>query len=131
MQIGMVGLGRMGANLTRRLMRGGHEVVVFDLNPEAVALLEHEGATASASFEDLVAKLSRPRAAWIMVPAGVAGETADRLADLLDADDVIVDGGNTYYRDDLERAERYGARGIHYVDVGTSGGVFGPTAASA
>ncbi|HEY7400927.1 MAG TPA: decarboxylating 6-phosphogluconate dehydrogenase [Actinomycetota bacterium] len=125
MQIGMVGLGRMGANLTRRLMRGGHQVVVYDLNPETVALLEHEGATASSSFEDLVAKLARPRAAWIMVPAGVAGETADRLAELMDADDVIVDGGNTYYRDDLERAERYGLRGIHYVDVGTSGGVFG------
>jgi 6-phosphogluconate dehydrogenase len=125
MQLGMVGLGRMGANLSRRLMRRGHEVVVFDLNPEAVALLEHEGATASDSLGDLVGKLTAPRTAWIMVPAAVAGQAADGLAEVMEADDVIVDGGNSYYRDDIERAAKYAERGIHYVDVGTSGGVFG------
>jgi 6-phosphogluconate dehydrogenase len=125
MQLGMVGLGRMGANLTRRLMRHGHEVVVHDVNADAVALLEHEGAVASTSIEDFVGKLTAPRTAWIMVPATVAGPTADDLAELMDAGDVIIDGGNSYYRDDVERAARYGEKGIHYVDVGTSGGVFG------
>ncbi len=125
MQLGMVGLGRMGANLSRRLMRGGHEVVVYDVSPDAVRLLEGEGAIASASLEDFVGKLASPRAAWIMVPAAFAGSTADDLARLMQADDVIIDGGNSYYRDDIERAERYRATGVHYVDVGTSGGVFG------
>jgi 6-phosphogluconate dehydrogenase len=125
MQLGMVGLGRMGANLTRRLMRAGHEVVVFDVNADPVRLLEGEGATAAASLEDLVGKLTAPRTAWIMVPAAHAGGTADRLHDLMEADDTIVDGGNSYYRDDVERSERYAARGVHFVDVGTSGGVFG------
>ena len=125
MQLGMVGLGRMGANLTRRLMRAGHEVVVFDVNEDPIRLLEGEGAIASASMEDLVGKLTTPRAAWIMVPAAYAGDTADRLHDLMEAGDTIMDGGNSYYRDDVERSERYAAKGVHYVDVGTSGGVFG------
>ncbi|MDP9326735.1 MAG: decarboxylating 6-phosphogluconate dehydrogenase [Actinomycetota bacterium] len=125
MQLGMVGLGRMGANLTRRLMQAGHEVVVFDVNADPVRLLEGEGAIASASMEDFVGKLTTPRAAWIMVPAAHAGGTADRLHDLMETGDTIVDGGNSYYRDDVERSERYAAKGVHYVDVGTSGGVFG------
>jgi 6-phosphogluconate dehydrogenase len=125
MQLGMVGLGRMGANLTRRLMRAGHEVVVFDVDPEQVRRLESEGAIASASLEDIVGKLTMPRSAWIMVPAAYAGDTADRLHDLMDAGDVVIDGGNSYYRDDIDREERYAAKGVRYVDVGTSGGVFG------
>ena len=125
MQPGMVGLGRMGANLTRRLMRAGHEVVVFDLDAGSVRQLESEGATASASLEDLADRLEAPRSVWIMVPAAFAGGVADGLHDLMEAGDVIVDGGNSYYRDDIDRSERYAARGVLYVDVGTSGGVFG------
>jgi 6-phosphogluconate dehydrogenase len=121
----MIGLGRMGANLVRRLMRGGHECVVFDVNSEAVAKMESEGAIGSGSLEDFVAKLTVPRAAWIMVPAGFTGATVDQLAELMDEGDVIIDGGDSYYRDDIHRAEALGGRGIHYVDVGTSGGVFG------
>ena len=125
MQLGMVGLGWMGANLTRRLLRAGHEVVVFDVNADPVRRLEGEGAIASASLEDLVERLTTPRAAWIMVPAAHAGGAADRLHDLMETGDTIIDGGNSYYRDDVERAERYAAKGVRYVDVGTSGGVFG------
>ncbi|MGZ8631324.1 MAG: phosphogluconate dehydrogenase (NAD(+)-dependent, decarboxylating) [Actinomycetota bacterium] len=125
MQLGMVGLGRMGANLTRRLMRAGHEVVVYDVSVDAVATLEGEGAAGSTSLEDFVGKLTAPRAAWIMVPAAFAGQTAERLAGLMSAGDIVIDGGNTYYRDDVERAESFAARGVRYVDVGTSGGVFG------
>ncbi len=125
MQLGMVGLGRMGANLTRRLMRNGHEVVVYDVNANAVHLLEGEGAIGTSSIEDFVNKLSKPRAAWVMVPAAFATQTTDRLADLMEAGDVVIDGGNSYYRDDVDRAERYGAKSVHFVDVGTSGGVFG------
>jgi len=125
MQLGMVGLGRMGANLSRRLMRRGHEVVVYDVSGDAVRQLESEGAIGTASLEDFANKLSKPRAAWIMVPAAFAGSTADKLAGLMEEGDVIIDGGNSYYRDDIERAQRYGAKGINYVDVGTSGGVFG------
>jgi 6-phosphogluconate dehydrogenase len=124
-QLGMVGLGRMGSNLSRRLIRRGHEVVVYDVNQDAVRQLEGEGAIATASLEDLVTKLSKPRAAWIMVPAAFAGQTADRLAELADSGDVIIDGGNSYYRDDIERADRYKAKGVTFIDVGTSGGVFG------
>jgi 6-phosphogluconate dehydrogenase len=121
----MVGLGRMGANIVRRLMEGGHECVVFDVNAEAVKALEQEGATGSASLEDFVARLRKPRAAWVMVPAAFAGETVDGLAAQMEKGDTVVDGGNSYYRDDIDRAEALGPRGIHYVDVGTSGGVFG------
>jgi 6-phosphogluconate dehydrogenase len=125
LQLGMVGLGRMGANLTRRLIRNGHEVVVYDVSPDAVHRLEGEGAIGTGSLEDFVNKLSKPRAAWVMVPAAFAEQTTDQLAELMEAGDVVIDGGNSYYRDDIDRAERYGAKGVHYVDVGTSGGVFG------
>ena len=125
MQLGMIGLGRMGANIVRRLMRDGHECVVFDVNPEAVAEMQAEGAAGASSLADLASKLTAPRAAWIMVPAAYAGATAMELADHLHADDIIIDGGNSYYRDDVERAAELAPRGIHYLDVGTSGGVFG------
>ncbi|MCI0634618.1 MAG: decarboxylating 6-phosphogluconate dehydrogenase [Actinobacteria bacterium] len=125
MQLGMVGLGRMGANLSRRLMRSGHEVVAFDVNADAVRLLEGEGAIGTGSLEDLVSKLSKPRAAWVMVPATFAERTTDALAELMEDGDIVIDGGNSYYRDDIDRAERYAAKGVHFVDVGTSGGVFG------
>ncbi|HKE54404.1 MAG TPA: decarboxylating 6-phosphogluconate dehydrogenase [Actinomycetota bacterium] len=125
MQLGMVGLGRMGANLTRRLMRGGHEVVVYDVNADSVRELESEGSIGTGSLEDFVNKLSKPRAAWVMVPAAFAEQTTDQLAELMDPGDVVIDGGNSYYRDDIDRAERYAENGVHFVDVGTSGGVFG------
>ena len=125
MQLGMVGLGRMGANLTRRLMRAGHEVVVHDIDADAIAVLEGEGATGAATLEGLVSALRPPRAAWIMVPAAYAGQTAEQLAGLMEAGDIVIDGGNTYYRDDVERARTFATKGVHYVDVGTSGGVFG------
>ena len=125
MQLGMVGLGRMGANLSRRLMRAGHEVVAYDVSPEAVEGLAGEGAVGASSLEDFVAKLTAPRAAWIMVPAAFAGSTAEQLAALMETDDVIIDGGNSYYRDDMARSAACAKRGIHYLDVGTSGGVFG------
>ena len=125
MQLGMVGLGRMGSNLSRRLMRHGHEVVAYDVSHDAVRQLEGEGAIGTASLEDFASKLSKPRTAWIMVPAAFAGPTADQLAELMDPGDVIIDGGNSYYRDDIERAERYASKGITFIDVGTSGGVFG------
>jgi 6-phosphogluconate dehydrogenase len=125
MQLGMVGLGRMGANLTRRLMRNGHEVVVYDVSADSVRQLEGEGAIGTGSLEDFVNKLSKPRAAWVMVPAAFAEQTTDQLADLMESGDIVIDGGNSYYRDDIDRAERYAANGVHFVDVGTSGGVFG------
>jgi 6-phosphogluconate dehydrogenase len=125
MQLGMIGLGRMGANLVRRLERAGHQCVVFDRNRPTVQQLEGEGAAGAASLEDLVAKLSAPRAVWVMVPAGVTGQVVDELAGLLGPGDVVIDGGNSYYRDDVQRAEALAARGLHYLDVGTSGGVFG------
>jgi 6-phosphogluconate dehydrogenase len=125
MQLGMVGLGRMGSNLTRRLIRNGHEVVAYDVNADSVKQLESEGAIETGSLEDFVNKLSKPRAAWVMVPAAFAVQTTDRLAELMESGDIVIDGGNSYYRDDMERAERYGAKGVHFVDVGTSGGVFG------
>ena len=125
MQLGMIGLGRMGANIVRRLMRDGHDCVVYDVGPEAVAQLEGEGATGSESLDDFVAKLERPRAAWVMIPAGITGKIVDELADRMEPGDIIIDGGNSYYRDDVDRAKKLAERGIHYVDVGTSGGVFG------
>jgi 6-phosphogluconate dehydrogenase len=126
MQLGMVGLGRMGANMVRRLVRDGHELVVFDVQAEAVtALAQETGATGASSLADLVSKLTPPRAVWAMVPAAFTDDTIDQLAELVGQGDVLIDGGNSYYRDDLSRAERLEPRGIHYVDVGTSGGVFG------
>ncbi len=125
MQLGMIGLGRMGANLVRRLMRDGHECVVFDVSADAVKEMEGEGATGAESLDDFVAKLTPPRAAWIMVPAAFAGQTVDQLADRMEPGDIIIDGGNSYYRDDVDRAEALTPRGLHYLDVGTSGGVFG------
>ena len=125
MQLGMIGLGRMGANLVRRLLRAGHQCVVFDRNRAAVDQLAGEGAVGAASLEDLVARLDAPRAAWVMVPAGVAGRVVEELGGLMGPDDVVIDGGNSYYRDDVHRAEALQARGVHFLDVGTSGGVFG------
>ena len=126
MQLGMVGLGRMGANLVRRLMRDGHSCVVFDRNPDVVAGLEKEGATGSSSMADFVSKLSVPRAAWVMVPAGdITGKTIEALGALMEPGDMIIDGGNSYYRDDIARAKQLAPRQIHYLDCGTSGGVFG------
>jgi 6-phosphogluconate dehydrogenase len=125
MQLGMIGLGRMGANLTRRLMRDGHEMVVWNRDPAPTAKLASEGAIGSATPADLVAKLDRPRAVWIMVPAAVTGRVVSDVAKLLDEGDTIIDGGNSYYRDDIARAAELAGKGIHHVDVGTSGGVFG------
>ena len=125
MQLGMIGLGRMGANLSRRLMRDGHRVVAYDRNPGVVKSLAAEGATGAESLADFVAKLDKPRAMWIMVPAGVVESTLEQLRPLLEADDIVIDGGNSYYRDDLTRAADLKRDGIHYIDVGTSGGVWG------
>ena len=125
MQLGMIGLGRMGANLSRRLMRDGHRVVAYDRNPDVVKSLAAEGATGAESLADFVAKLDKPRAMWIMVPAGVVESTLEQLRPLLEADDIVIDGGNSYYRDDLTRAADLKRDGIHYIDVGTSGGVWG------
>lgn len=125
MQLGMVGLGRMGANLVRRLMRDGHTCVVYDLDAAAVKELEQEGATAASSLQDLVGKLSRPRNIWLMLPAGVVQRTVDELADLLIRDDIVIDGGNSYYRDDITRSRQLAPLGVHYVDCGTSGGIWG------
>ena len=121
----MVGLGRMGANMVRRLMNGGHQCVVHDVSAAAVAALVGEGAVGSSGVDDFVARLDRPRTVWLMVPAAVVDPTLDTLLPTLAADDVVVDGGNSYYRDDLLRAKRLGDLGVHHVDCGTSGGVFG------
>jgi 6-phosphogluconate dehydrogenase len=125
MQLGMIGLGRMGANLVRRLMRDGHRCVAYDRNPDVIKSLEAEGATAASSLADFVAKMEAPRNIWIMVPAGVVESTLDQLRPLLEPDDIVIDGGNSYYRDDITRAADLRRDGIHYVDVGTSGGVWG------
>jgi 6-phosphogluconate dehydrogenase len=126
MQLGMTGLGRMGANMVRRLMKGGHQCAVFDLNPENVKSLAAEGATGTSSLDDLVAKLTKPAAVWVMVPAGGPTEkTVMALAEKLKAGDTIIDGGNSYYKDDIRRAKMLQEKGIHYVDVGTSGGIWG------
>ena len=126
MQLGMVGLGRMGGNMVRRLMRGSHQCVVFDLNPENVKALAAEGAAGGSSMEDFVKRLSKPRAAWVMVPAGAATEsTVMKLAGLMEPGDTIIDGGNSYFKDDIRRARILKDQGIHYLDVGTSGGVWG------
>ena len=126
MQLGMVGLGRMGSNLVRRLMRDGHSCVVYDRTPAVVQGMEREGATGSSSLADFVRKLSVPRAAWVMVPAGdITGQTIEALGSLMEPGDMIIDGGNSYYRDDIARAADLAGRGIHLVDCGTSGGVYG------
>ena len=125
MQLGMIGLGRMGANLVRRLMRDGHDCVAYDVSKGPVDELVGEGATGAYTVEEFVAKLAKPRAAWIMVPAAFVDDTIEKLVEHLEPGDIIIDGGNSYYRDDIDRAARLQAKGIHYVDVGTSGGVFG------
>src|SRR5690606_28647938 len=125
MQIGMMGLGRMGANMVRRLMRAGHECVVYDINADAVAALVKEGAVGTASMEDFVAKLSKPRTAWLMLPAAITPKIADQVAALMDKGDTIVDGGNSYYHDAVDQAAELAEKGIDFVDVGTSGGVWG------
>jgi 6-phosphogluconate dehydrogenase len=125
MQLGMIGLGRMGANIVRRLMRDGHECVVYDVNEAAIAQLESEGALGARTLAEFSGKLTTPRAAWIMVPAAISGGAVDQLSAMFERGDIIIDGGNSYYRDDIDRAKRVEPLGIHYVDVGTSGGVFG------
>jgi len=125
MQIGMIGLGRMGANMVRRLNKSGHECVVYDVNIEAVKELEKEGATGATSLEEFTARLRPPRATWLMVPAAFADDTIKKLSEHLESGDIIIDGGNSYYRDDIHRAKKLKQSGIHYVDVGTSGGVWG------
>ncbi len=121
----MIGLGRMGANMTRRLLRAGHECVIFDMFPKAVMELTREKAIGSSSLEDFVKKLTKPRAVWLMVPAAVVDKTITDLLPLLERDDILIDGGNSYYVDDLRRARELALKGIHYVDVGTSGGIWG------
>lgn len=125
MQLGMIGLGRMGANMVRRLMKGGHQCVVYDVSPASVKAIAGEGATGAASLDDFVAKLKPPRAVWLMVPAGVVDTTLGELGGRLQKGDTIIDGGNSYYVDDIRRAKGLAPRGIHYLDVGTSGGVWG------
>ncbi|HWD94904.1 MAG TPA: decarboxylating 6-phosphogluconate dehydrogenase [Acidimicrobiales bacterium] len=125
MQLGMVGLGRMGSNIVRRLVNDGHRCVVFDVNPEAVTSLEGERVTPSTSLEDFVRELETPRVIWLMLPAAITQSTLDQLMSFVDKDDVIIDGGNSYYQDDINRAKALAERGVHYVDCGTSGGVWG------
>ncbi|MGI8844866.1 MAG: phosphogluconate dehydrogenase (NAD(+)-dependent, decarboxylating) [Thermoleophilaceae bacterium] len=126
MQLGMVGLGRMGSNLVRRLLPAGHECVVYDVNADTVKALAGEGATGAGSLQELVAALEKPRAVWVMVPAGqITEQTVSELGELLEAGDTIIDGGNSYYRDDIARAARLSKQDLHYIDVGTSGGVWG------
>src|SRR5881396_32093 len=125
MQIGMIGLGRMGANMARRLLNGGHQCVVFDMSPKAVTELTEKKAVGSSSLGDLVKKLTKPRAVWLMVPAAVVDQTIADLLPHLEAEDILIDGGNSYYVDDIRRAKELAAKRIHYVDVGTSGGVWG------
>jgi 6-phosphogluconate dehydrogenase len=125
MQLGMVGLGRMGANMAQRLMGAGHQCVAYDVHPEAVQALVKEGAVGATSLEDLVSKLQKPRAVWLMVPAAIVDRELSELVGFLERDDTVIDGGNSYYHDDIRRAAELKPRGIHYVDVGTSGGVWG------
>jgi len=125
MQLGMIGLGRMGANMVRRLIGGGHECVVFDMSPKAVEALVKEKAVGASSMEELVGKLSKPRAIWLMVPAAVTDKAIADLVPLLEKGDILIDGGNSYYIDDIRRAKELTQKGIHYADVGTSGGVWG------
>src|ERR1700727_838180 len=125
MQLGMIGLGRMGANMVLRLIKGGHECVVFDRNPENFADLGKKGAAGSNSLDEFLSKLKPPRAVWLMVPAAVVDQTLDQLSSRMQSGDIIIDGGTSYYIDDIRRAKDLQPRGIHYVDAGTSGGVWG------
>lgn len=125
MQIGMIGLGRMGANMVRRLLKGGHDCVVYDLDASAVRSLAGEGALGAGSMEEFCAKIAKPRVVWMMVPAAVVDATLESIARLLEVNDILIDGGNSYYHDDIRRASELKAKGINYLDVGTSGGVFG------
>src|ERR1035438_7997346 len=126
MQLGMIGLGRMGGNIVRRLMKHGHSTVVYDKDPKAVAAITADGALASGALEDFVKKLEKPRTSWVMLPAGKITEaTIDALTKQMEAGDVIIDGGNTFWQDDVRRGKALKQRGIHYIDVGTSGGVWG------
>jgi len=125
MQLGMIGLGRMGANMVRRLQKSAHQCVAFDRNAVSVKQVAADGATAASSLDDLVTKLKAPRAVWLMVPAAVVDATLQDLVEKLDAGDIVIDGGNSYYIDDIRRAKELAAKGLHYVDVGTSGGVWG------
>ena len=125
MQLGMIGLGRMGANMVRRLMKDGHDCVVFDLSADAVKQLAGEGALGAGSMQDLIAKLAKPRAVWMMVPAAAVDATIAKLVDFLEPGDILIDGGNSYYRDDIDRAKRLEPKGIKYLDIGVSGGVWG------
>jgi len=125
MQLGMVGLGRMGANMVRRLLKGGHTCTVFDMSPKAVEELAKDGAVGSSSIKDFVSKLQKPRAIWLMIPAAVVDSTIAEIVTFLEAGDILIDGGNSYYIDDIRRAKELAPKGIHYVDVGTSGGVWG------
>jgi 6-phosphogluconate dehydrogenase len=125
MQLGMIGLGRMGANMVRRLEKNGHQCVIFDRTPATVAALAKEGPTGASSIDDFIKKLNKPRAIWLMVPAAVVDGTLHELSSKLDVGDIIIDGGNSYYIDDIRRAKELSAKGIHYVDCGTSGGVWG------
>ncbi len=125
MQVGMIGLGRMGASLARRLANDGHACVVYDMNADTVRKSEGQGVSGSSSIEDLVSKLAKPRVVWLMVPVSVVGHLVEKLADCLEDGDILIDGGNSYYRDDLQRSALLGQKGIHFVDCGTSGGVFG------
>ncbi len=125
MQLGMIGLGRMGANMVLRVMRAGHKCVVYDVHAEAIQALVKEGATGATSLKDLVGKLEKPRAVWLMVPAAIVDQTLSELVPLLERGDTVIDGGNSYYHDDIRRAKDLTPKGLHYVDVGTSGGVWG------
>src|SRR4051812_2624621 len=125
MQLGMIGLGRMGANMTRRLQHAGHECVVYDVNQSAVQALVVEGATGATTLAEFVSKLAKPRAIWLMVPAAIVDRELAELVPLLEPEDIVIDGGNSYYHDDIRRAAELRVKGIHYVDVGTSGGVWG------
>ena len=126
MELGMVGLGRMGANIVRRLMRDGHTCVVYDVNPDSVSTLVAEGAEGASSLQELASKMAPPRAVWVMVPAGeITDKTVHAVADALSSGDAIIDGGNSYYRDDIRHSEEFAERGIDFIDCGTSGGVFG------
>src|SRR6201996_2541603 len=125
MHLGMIGLGRMGANMVRRLLRGGHECTVFDMSSKAVEAMSKDGAKGAGSLEEFVKMLPKPRALWLMVPAGAVDQMIAKLLPLIFAGDTLIDGGNSYYIDDIRRAKELSAKGIHYVDVGTSGGVWG------